>query len=498
MSYDRATAQRSTAAIAAREQTLGAKFVREFDFAQTGVVTRILSVAPEKVASLTSALRMQAGVRSVGPTGGRRYPATVTTPYFPNDPYFNGFTAAQNLTAGNPAPSTFQVAPYEESALVPGQWGMHAVGLEHAFGYSRAGNGSGIVASNAVGNANVKIAVIDTGEDNAHPELSGKIAYQKCFITSADGSTQSTTNFSTDPTGHGTDVAGIAAAALGNGVGFVGAGGNASIWAYRVFPTPDDNCAGAETDAVCSASTADIVSAINDAINQHVNVINLSLGGDSCSGGVDTDPAEQNAIAAALAANIVVVASAGNDGTSTLEAPACITGVIAAGASALDDGQPNGTRTPVGTASAPVEYLAGYSDYGSPGKALHSASAWGILAPGGDPVNNTDVDELHWIENIWTTKPFDANFGGSCDVDYPGIGSTVDCRTEIAGTSMSSPLVAGAAALIIAANPSYQSPAAMKTLLCQTADEINEVNEGCGRLNVYRAMAVALGDGSPP
>ena len=74
----------------------------------------------------------------------------------------------------------------------------------------------------------------------------------------------------------------------------------------------------------------------------------------------------------------------------------------------------------------------------------------------------------------------------------------VDCRTLIAGTSMSTPHVAGAAALILAVAPQYGTPSMMKTLLCQTADDIHDTHEGCGRLNVYRAMAVAIGDSSPP
>jgi subtilisin family serine protease len=477
---------------------LGTKLVSEFNFTHTGIVMRVLSVAPEKVASVESALRAQAGVRSVGPAGARRYAAAVSQPYFPNDPYFNGFTAVQNTAAGNPAPSTFQVAPYSESAVVPGQWEMHAAKFDYAFRYSQAANGSGIVNAGALGNSAVKIAIIDTGEDNSHPELAGKIAYQKCFITATDN-THSTSNFSTDPTGHGTDVSGIAAAALGNGHGFTGAGGNASLYAYRVFPTPDDNCLNSTTtDAQCSASSYDIALAIEDAIAQHVNVINLSLGGDSCTNGVDSDTTEGAAIADALAANIVVVASAGNDGTSTLEAPACITNVIAVGASALADGQPNGANNSAGSAGAPLEYLASYSDSGTPGTALKSASAWGILAPGGDPSSNTDIDNLHWIENVWTSTPFDTGFAGTCAADYPALSGAADCRTLIAGTSMSSPIVAGAAALILAVNSTYQDPVKMKTLLCTTADDIGDPNEGCGRLNVYRAMAKALGDPSLP
>ena len=68
----------------------------------------------------------------------------------------------------------------------------------------------------------------------------------------------------------------------------------------------------------------------------------------------------------------------------------------------------------------------------------------------------------------------------------------------IAGTSMATPHVAGAVALILSVNGSYQSPSAMKALLCSTADDLADTHQGCGRLNVYRAMATALGDLSPP
>ena len=133
-------------------------------------------------------------------------------------------------------------------------------------------------------------------------------------------------------------------------------------------------------------------------------------------------------------------------------------------------------------------------------------------APGGDPVpdpnpNDTtgataDNDDLHWIENIWTSTPYqlnssDKNFIGECTDDYPnstGTTSPVDCRTLIAGTSMATPHVAGVAALVLAVSGTkYASPAAMKSLLCQTADNIGG-NQGCGRVNAYRAVATALGD----
>jgi subtilisin family serine protease len=248
-----------------------------------------------------------------------------------------------------------------------------------------------------------------------------------------------------------------------------------------------------------------------DAVAQHVNVISMSLGGGGCTNGVDSDATEGTAITEALNAGIIVVAAAGNAGGSGLDAPACITGVIAVGATGLDDGTTTGTsdytRSVTGASSSnPIEYVASYSQYGSPAKNFRSSSAWGIVAPGGDAnLSIDDEDDLHWIYNIWTSTPFegyanDPAFLGECATDYPVDNTTgpVECRTFIEGTSMATPHVAGAAALILAVNSSYQSSTAMKTLLCQTADDLGDAHEGCGRLNVYRAMATALGDTNPP
>jgi subtilisin family serine protease len=67
---------------------------------------------------------------------------------------------------------------------------------------------------------------------------------------------------------------------------------------------------------------------------------------------------------------------------------------------------------------------------------------------------------------------------------------------------MATPHVAGAAALILSAtggvSSPYQSSSQMMALLCSTADNIGSAIQGCGRLNVYNAMAKALSDPSPP
>jgi hypothetical protein len=497
----------------ARETAAGGTLARTFTFSRTGKVIHVVSVPAAQMSTIAAALRTQPGVQSVAPTGALRYSMGVSAPYFTSDPYFQGFTAVQNSEAGNPSPTTFEALPYEESSSVPGQWDMHVIGLQNAFAYGQSGNGSGIVNANALGSSHIKIAIIDTGEDPTHPELTSKIAYQRCFITNEAGTAQSTSDYETDPDGHGTDTSGIAGEATNNGLGFAAAGGNAVIYAYRVFPTPDDNCSNATTaDPQCGSDTTDIASAIDDAVAQGVNVISMSLGGSTCGTGVnfaangDSDPVEGAAVAEAIAANIIVVAASGNSGGSGVAAPGCDTGVIAVGASALADGSTNGSAFSGGSATAPVEYVANYSQYGTT-SSLNSASSWGIVAPGGDPSSDTDADDLHWINNIWTSTPYmqsptDTTFEGQCTNDYPNITSSTvpDCQTLIAGTSMATPHVAGAAALILAVNASYQSPTAMKNLLCETADSITNTAslQGCGRLDIYRAMAMALNDPSPP
>jgi hypothetical protein len=504
VTYDARTLASSRSILAAREARLGAALTREYAFRHTGLATRVLTMPAGRVAAVEAALRATAGVRSVGRTGTRRYPSSVTAPYFPADPYFAGFAAtAVPSGGGTPPPATFGVGPLYESSVVPGQWDMHVTRLEYAFAYSQPNNGSGLTDPAALGSAAVKLAIIDTGEDSTHPELGSKIAYQRCFITSPTN-VASQSDFSTDEDGHGTDVAGIAGAATGNGLGFSAAGGNVQLYAYRVFPTPDDSCAKpASKDPQCGSSTLDIASAIDDAVARGVNVISLSLGGSACVDGADADPTEGAAVAEAIAANIVVVAATGNSKGQPVDSPACDPSVIAVGATGIADGTPNGTLPAGGSPSAPYEYVAGYSQYGSPGAAPASAAAWGIVAPGGDPSGVNDSDDVHWIENIWTTTPFkvsasDVSFAGNCSGDYPTETGPADCRVLIAGTSMATPHVAGAAALVISVNPAYQSPAAMKELLCSTAADIADPHEGCGRLDVYRAVATAVGDPNVP
>ncbi len=441
--------------------------VAGLNFDRIGRVVRVVRVENGNAESVKSQLRSLPGVIAVSDVH-RVYPhtkgATLT-----NDPYFAGSTGTS--------------APLYQTSSTGGQWDMHVEQLEHAFSYGE-------------GSTSVKLAIVDTGEDITHPDLAAaNIVRTQCFISNANGSVQSTGSFVTDPDGHGTDVTGIAAAAIGNGYGFAGDAGHVGLMLYRVFPTPDDSCANpGSSETQCGSSTLDIASAINDAVSHGVNVISLSLGADgtTCTNGADPDSLEGNAIANAIAHKVIVVAASGNDNGASVTPPGCDTGVIAVGASAYNDGVANSS----GFTGKRTEYVTSYSNFGST-NALHSASSWGIVAPGGDGDNNASIDYLHWIENIWTSTPATPNFAGTCGTD--SFGGANDCRILIAGTSMSTPHVAGAAALILSVNaPAYGSPTAMKQLLCSTADDIGDAHQGCGRLNVYRAMAIASGDPNPP
>jgi serine protease len=235
---------------------------------------------------------------------------------------------------------------------------------------------------------------------------------------------------------------------------------------FRVFP--NTGCG-----TTCSANGSDVGLAIDNAVAAGAKVISLSLG----ASGPDT--AEESAVANAIAAGVVVVAASGNETKTTLDYPARDPGVIAVGASALDDS----TRTV-------TETVASYSNY----DASH-ATTWGVVAPGGDPTGGTDTDDFHWIENI-SSSTSDPNFT-TCTPDFGSVAGVTDCRTLIAGTSQATPHVSGAAALLLSVKPTL-TPSQVFTALCTTATAIpGTTRAGCGRLNVYKAMAQVVGDSNP-
>lgn len=158
----------------------------------------------------------------------------------------------------------------------------------------------------STGSNAVTIAIIDSGVDLGHADLAAKIVPGYDFVN-GDSIAQ-------DDNGHGTHVAGIAAASGNNGIGIAGVS-----WGARIMPIKVLNAAG-------GGSFADVAAGIIWATDNGAQVINLSLGGASSS------VVLQDAVNYAYGKGVVLVAAAGNTGTGMILYPARYANVIAVGA----------------------------------------------------------------------------------------------------------------------------------------------------------------------
>jgi thermitase len=258
------------------------------------------------------------------------------------------------------------------------------------------------------GSDDVPIAIIDSGVDPTHPDLASKLLAGYNFI--ADNADTH------DVLGHGTAVAGSAAALSNNYTGIAGVAWNNPIMPLVVLNSNN------------YATYSDIANAITYAADRGIKVINISIGGSSSSSTL------QNAVNYAWNKGVVIFASAMNNSSSTPYYPAACNNVVAVSATTKDD------------------TLASFSSYGN----------WvDISAPG---------------VSILTT-----NKGGS-------YGSW-------SGTSFSSPISAGLAALIMSANPSLTNQQAVD-IIKDNADDLGvagfDPSYGWGRINVYRSLLAAV------
>ncbi|WP_287125809.1 Ig-like domain-containing protein, partial [Desulfobacter sp.] len=219
-----------------------------------------------------------------------------------------------------------------------------------------------------------------------------------------------------DVLGHGTAVAGSAAAMTDNITGVAGVAGDSPIMPLVVL------------DANDSATYYDVARAINYAADQGVRIMNISIGGSSYSSTL------QNAVNYAWNKGALILACAHNYSTDTPYYPAACANVVAVSATTSSDD------------------FASFSNYGN----------WiDISAPGA------------YI--LTTTR------GG-------GYGNWN-------GTSFSSPITAGVAALILSANPSLTN-AQVVDILTQNADDLGSTGFdnyfGYGRVNALQSILAAL------
>ena len=231
----------------------------ELDTTATGDRIQIVSVAAGTEDDAIRQLRANGLVQSAERSAARYKESTNAV--FTNDPFFAGF-------------APFNVPPLYESSTPGshGQWDMHVICAANAWGYGAA-NTTGATFAGALGGS-ARIAIVDTGADLTHPDLQNRVVYAETVL---NGVVTPGTRAMHDNDGHGTNVAGIAAATGNNSVGFTGVAYAAPLMIFRVFPDPPQGgCQPGSTSSLCTASGADVGTAILDAVNNGAKVINAA------------------------------------------------------------------------------------------------------------------------------------------------------------------------------------------------------------------------------
>ncbi|MBW3557435.1 MAG: S8 family peptidase, partial [Actinobacteria bacterium] len=165
-------------------------------------------------------------------------------------------------------------------------------------------------AWDATRGSGVVVAVLDSGVDRTHPDLTGtRLLAGRDFINGD--------NDPEDDNGHGTLVTGVAAASIDNGRGIAGIAGEATMLPVKVLDEKGEGPVSA------------IAKGIEWAADQRARVINLSLGLAGQSGPAPEPPVLRAAVDYALSKDAVVVAAAGNDGSPWTAYPAAHPGVLA-------------------------------------------------------------------------------------------------------------------------------------------------------------------------
>lgn len=213
------------------------------------------------------------------------------------------------------------------------------------------------------GQPGVVVAVLDTGVDLTHPDLAGNIWTNPLEIPTNliddDGNGfvddvygwnfASNNNAVADDYGHGTHVAGIAAAAINNATGIAGMAGGAKIMAVKVFYPPPSVIGTYE----------DLIRGIVYATDNGARVINMSLGATSYSLG------EEAAVDYAWEHGVVVAAAAGNSGRDIVHYPAAHPNAMAVAA------------TDAGDNRASFSNWGDFVDIAAPGVSVYSTVRFG-------------------------------------------------------------------------------------------------------------------------
>lgn len=296
--------------------------------------------------------------------------------------------------------------------------------------YDENNPNSGIHAPDAwdieTGSPSVIIAVVDTGIKATHEDLYAKIVPGRNCLASATDPTDTD-----DDHGHGTFVAGIAAAMTNNTIGIAGVS-----WGSMLMPIKVMNASGEGTEQ-------DAADGIVWAADHGAQIINLSLGT------YDDVQALHDAVDYAWNKGCVVVAASGNNDSSAMFYPASYDHCIAVGAT-----NENAERCTPADWGTDAQGNAQGSNYGS---------YLDVVAPGNNIFSTTTTDEL-------------------------GIGP----YTISAGTSAAAPFVSGIAALVMSHYPTWTN-SQIRDQIESTCTDIDtpgwDQYTGWGLVNAYHALA---------
>ncbi|MEV1049155.1 S8 family peptidase [Streptomyces sp. NPDC049916] len=276
----------------------------------------------------------------------------------------------------------------------------------------------------------VKIAVLDTGTDTTHPDLKGQVVAEKNFSASKDLK---------DRVGHGTHVASIAAGTGAKSGGkFKGVAPDAKLLAGKVLDDEgfgDDSC---------------ILAGMEWAVAQGADIVNLSLGGPDSP---EVDPLEAAVDKLSADKGVLFAIAAGNegDGAGTVGSPGSADAALTVGA--VDD----------------KDELADFSSRGP--RVGDGAVKPDVTAPGVD-----------------TTAAIPPGSQIAQEVGEKPAG-----YATISGTSMATPHVAGAAALLKQQHPDWKSSELKGALTASTKPgAYNPFQQGSGRIQVDRAITQSV------
>ena len=356
--------------------------------------------------------------------------------------------------------------------LASQQWYLSAVKAPEAWSLLAA---SGRIVES------VKVAVLDTGASISHSDLQGPLdmsrsgevvwADMKAGKVSfkplrGDGYLNGTNEMPFYST-HGTHVAGIIAAKAGNGgVLGVASGGSTTLANKIVSVAAIDifSCIGEGDDGAkfSSATVLDILYGLAKARDMGCSVVNMSLGfytdDETCIAALNEKTSELDG------QGVVQVCAAGNDHTVAKSYPAACDATL---------------------------------------------SVISLSKRGAIPSNSSTYSMKTWESADGYMRSWFSNYGDWCDIAAPGEniystgvleGTLKNGYLSMSGTSMASPVVAAAAALVQAADPDL-SAAEVKDVLCRTAVDLHTTGKdgesGWGLVNAGAAVKTALPSSQP-